>query len=129
MHPRIQLLLEGILISVQFGDAVALCARGSFLSNSIINRCITNLFLLDSEYRDRLELKSATDRTLGVGVVQSDSTVLILTAATMMKASIDLETVLTFDSEYVSFVCCSSVLNTKTAYLIEMGMQSSSNQQ
>ena len=27
-HPRIQLIQNGTLISVQFGDAVALCARG-----------------------------------------------------------------------------------------------------
>ncbi|KAJ7685205.1 hypothetical protein DFH06DRAFT_34186 [Mycena polygramma] len=80
VHPRIQVLLDGQLISVQFGDAVALCAR-------------------DSDYRDRIELKSASDRTLGVGVVQGESTLLILTAATMMKAQIDMDSVLVFNSE------------------------------
>ncbi|KAJ6596941.1 hypothetical protein DFH09DRAFT_1403501 [Mycena vulgaris] len=80
VHPRIQVLLDGQLISIQFGDAVALCAR-------------------DSDYRDRIELKSATDRTLGVGVVQNDSALLILTAATMMKAQIDMDNVLIFNSE------------------------------
>ncbi|KAJ7632668.1 hypothetical protein FB45DRAFT_978375 [Roridomyces roridus] len=80
VHPRIQLLLGGQLVSVQFGDAVALCAR-------------------DSDYRDRIELKSATDRTLGVGVLQNESALLILTAATMMKAQIDMEHVLVFDTE------------------------------
>ncbi|KAJ7111560.1 hypothetical protein C8R43DRAFT_1091558 [Mycena crocata] len=80
VHPRIQVLLDGQLISVQFGDAVALCAR-------------------DSDYRDRIELKSATDRTLGVGVVHNDSALLILTAATMMKAQIDMENVLIYNSE------------------------------
>ncbi|KAJ7774554.1 hypothetical protein DFH07DRAFT_102982 [Mycena maculata] len=80
VHPRIQVLLGGQLISVQFGDAVALCAR-------------------DSDYRDRIELKSATDRTLGVGVVQNESSLLILTAATMMKAQIDMDNVLVFNSE------------------------------
>ncbi|KAJ7109426.1 hypothetical protein C8R44DRAFT_634983 [Mycena epipterygia] len=80
VHPRIQVLLDGQLISVQFGDAVALCAR-------------------DSDYRDRIELKSATDRTLGVGVVQNESALLILTAATMMKAQIDMDNVLVFNSE------------------------------
>jgi len=29
VHPRIQLMYGGSIISVQFGDAVALCARGS----------------------------------------------------------------------------------------------------
>ncbi|KAF7363465.1 Methyltransferase type 11 [Mycena sanguinolenta] len=80
VHPRIQVLLEGQLVSVQFGDAVALCAR-------------------DSDYRDRIELKSATDRTLGVGVVQNESALLILTAATMVKAQIDMDKVLVFNSE------------------------------
>ncbi|KAF8892544.1 Non-repetitive/WGA-negative nucleoporin C-terminal-domain-containing protein [Infundibulicybe gibba] len=80
MHPRIQLLLGGKMIAIQFGDAVALCAR-------------------DSDYRDRLELKSATDRTLGVGVVVSDSSLLILTAATMMKATLDIDRVSAFDSD------------------------------
>ncbi|KAJ6502530.1 hypothetical protein C8R45DRAFT_622368 [Mycena sanguinolenta] len=80
VHPRIQVLLDGQLVSVQFGDAVALCAR-------------------DSDYWDRIELKSATDRTLGVGVVQNESALLILTAATMVKAQIDMDKVLVFNSE------------------------------
>lgn len=80
VHPRIQVLLNGQLISIQFGDAVALCAR-------------------ESDYRDRIELKSATDRTLGVGVVQGESALLILTAATMMRAQIDMDNVLVFNSE------------------------------
>lgn len=73
--------------------------RFVFASLSNPSRSITDSSPLDSDYRDRLELKSATDRTLGVGVVQSDSTILILTAASMMKASIDLDKVLTFDPE------------------------------
>lgn len=80
MHPRIRLVLGGSLASIQFGDVVALCAR-------------------DSDYRDRLELKSTTDRTLGVGVIQSESTLLILTAATMMKVTIDVDNVLAFDPQ------------------------------
>ncbi|KIL69792.1 hypothetical protein M378DRAFT_69338 [Amanita muscaria Koide BX008] len=78
MHPRIKLVLGGVIVIVQFGDAVALCAR-------------------ESEYRDRLELKSITDRTLGIGVVQSDSTFLLLTASLMMKIYIDVDKVQTFD--------------------------------
>ncbi|KAK2466879.1 hypothetical protein APHAL10511_001137 [Amanita phalloides] len=78
MHPRIQLILGGVVVVVQFGDAVALCAR-------------------DSEYRDRLELKSITDRTLGLGVWQSDSTFLLLTATLMMKASVDIDKIQSFD--------------------------------
>lgn len=48
---------------------------------------------------DRFELKSATDRTLGVGVVERESEFLILTAATMMKAYVDMDQVASFDPE------------------------------
>ncbi|KAF8625778.1 hypothetical protein AX15_005170 [Amanita polypyramis BW_CC] len=80
MHPRIQLIFAGIVVIVQFGDAVALCAR-------------------DSEYQDRLEFKSVTDRTLGVGVMQLDSTFLLLTASLMMKAYIDIDKLQNFDPQ------------------------------
>ncbi|THU89518.1 hypothetical protein K435DRAFT_969042 [Dendrothele bispora CBS 962.96] len=80
MHPRIQLLPEGLLASVQFGDAVVLCAR-------------------ETHYQERLELKSASDRTLGVGVTQVESVVLVLTAATMMKVNVDIDQVLKFNPE------------------------------
>ena len=48
---------------------------------------------------DRLELKSSTDRTLGVGVVESEGSLLVLTAATMMKTVIDMEEVALFHPE------------------------------
>ncbi|KAL0946843.1 hypothetical protein HGRIS_013011 [Hohenbuehelia grisea] len=80
MHPRIRLLRGGPLVSIQFGDVVAICAR-------------------DSDWRDRLELKSSTDRTLGVGVIDVEGTVLVLTAATMVKAYVDIEKVRAFDPE------------------------------
>lgn len=77
-HPRIQFLAGGAVVVVQFGDAVALVAR-------------------DSDYRDRLELKSATDRTLGVGAYESGGTLLMLTASTMMRVVVDNEKIDTFD--------------------------------
>ncbi|KAF9533020.1 hypothetical protein CPB83DRAFT_903494 [Crepidotus variabilis] len=80
VHPRIQLIYGGSIVSVQFGDAVALCAR-------------------DSEYRDRLELKSANDRTLGVGVSPTNNFLIILTATTMMKVSLELEKIQGFRPE------------------------------
>lgn len=58
---------------------------------------------IDNAYQSRLELKSNTDRTLGVGVMESESAVLVLTAATMMKAHVDLERVERFDPEYVPY--------------------------
>ena len=61
--------------------------------------------MLDSDYRDRLELKSATDRTLGVGVVQDESTLLILTSATMMKVHMNVEKINGFDPQYASNRC------------------------
>lgn len=75
--------------------ALEVCNLSS--SQSLADRHVTPS---DSDYRDRLELKSTTDRTLGVGVVQSESTLLILTAATMMKVTIDLDNVLAFDPQY-----------------------------
>ncbi|KAF8163334.1 methyltransferase type 11 [Crassisporium funariophilum] len=80
VHPRIQLIFAGSIVSVQFGDAVALCARVS-------------------EYRDRLELKSHSDRTLGVGVSLSTNVLLILTATTMMKVTLDFEKIQSFIPE------------------------------
>ncbi|KII88453.1 hypothetical protein PLICRDRAFT_110437 [Plicaturopsis crispa FD-325 SS-3] len=79
MHPRIQLISGGELVSIQFGDAVALCAR-------------------DSKYADRVELKSATDRTLGVGVAE-EGALLVLTAATMMRVLVDTDKIKSFDPE------------------------------
>ncbi|EKM55617.1 uncharacterized protein PHACADRAFT_256352 [Phanerochaete carnosa HHB-10118-sp] len=81
MHARMQLLLEGSMIAIQFGDTVALCAP-------------------DTEYTDRLELKSASDRTLGIGVprVGDESTLMVLTAATLMKVSVDAEKVAHFQA-------------------------------
>ncbi|KAG6874188.1 hypothetical protein C0995_003734 [Termitomyces sp. Mi166 len=79
MHPRIRLALDGALISIQFGDAVAFCSR-------------------DVDYRERLELKSTADRTLGVGT-QDDGPLLVLTAATMMKVSMNLDAILAYDIE------------------------------
>jgi len=79
-HPRIQHLANGKIIIVQFGDTVALCAH-------------------DNVYMDRLELKSSSDRTLGVGVMAGDSEILILTAATLMKTWVDTDAVERFDPE------------------------------
>ncbi|KAJ8487889.1 hypothetical protein ONZ51_g3889 [Trametes cubensis] len=80
MHPRLQVVVPEKLIAIQFGDTVTICAQ-------------------ENEYMDRLELKSAMDRTLGVGVVQGESEFLVLTAATMMKTYIDLDEVARFHPE------------------------------
>ncbi|KXN86872.1 hypothetical protein AN958_09467 [Leucoagaricus sp. SymC.cos] len=77
-HPRVQFLASGAVVVVQFGDAVALVAR-------------------DSDYRDRLELISTSDRTLGVGAYESDGTLLMLTASTMMRVVVDTEKIDAFD--------------------------------
>lgn len=67
--------------------------RESFSESSVANK-----------YMDRLELKSAQDRTLGVGVVPNESEFLVLTAATMMKAYVDMDEVAKFDPEWVWFI-------------------------
>ena len=58
-----------------------------------------NFFLLDAEYMDRLMLKSATDRTLGVGIINGESELLVLTSATLMKAFINLDRVAQFNPQ------------------------------
>lgn len=54
----------------------------------------------DTEYMDRLELKSTSDRTFGLGVVEGESEILVLTAATLMRALIDEDAVANFDPEH-----------------------------
>ena len=98
MHPRIQLIFNGALVSVQFGDAVALCARGALVRLSILRHIVLLTILFkDVNYRDRLELKTATDRTLGVGVSPNDGALIVLTAGMMMKVSIHLDKILAYD--------------------------------
>jgi len=41
MHPRIQSLRDGALVAIQFGDAIALCARGS------PQLCVRDVHLVD----------------------------------------------------------------------------------
>ena len=53
----------------------------------------------ENEYMDRLELKSSTDRTLGVGVIENEPSILVLTAATMMKTTMDMDEVAAFHPE------------------------------
>ncbi|CAK5277413.1 unnamed protein product [Mycena citricolor] len=97
VHPRIRLLSDGRLFCVQFGDAVALCAQ-------------------DSDYRNRIELKSASDRTLGVGVVHRDDSVLILAAGTMIKAQIDMENVDVFNAKTGRTALIKSIMTQAVVY-------------
>ncbi|RPD66182.1 hypothetical protein L227DRAFT_539315 [Lentinus tigrinus ALCF2SS1-6] len=80
MHPRLQIVVPEKLVAVQFGDTVTICAQ-------------------ENEYMDRLELKSSTDRTLGVGVIGNEHSILVLTAATMMKTTVDMDEVARFHPE------------------------------
>jgi hypothetical protein len=54
---------------------------------------------IDSHYQDRLELKSATDRTLGLGILEADSAFLVLTAATMIHTQVDMDVIKKFNPE------------------------------
>ena len=97
MHPRMQLLMRGRIISIQFGDTVVICAPGR-LTLPLTLGFFPDI-LADTEYTDRLELKSASDRTLGVGVIfTDDATLMVLTAATLMKVVIDAEKVVKFQA-------------------------------
>ena len=98
VHPRIHPVSEGAMVSIQFGDAVALCARGQALAICFIASYLL-LYSIGSDYQDRLELKSNNNRTLGIGIISSTSTLLILTATTMMKIRLDLDIIQGFKTE------------------------------
>lgn len=100
MHPRIHPILDGAMVSVQFGDAVALCARGQWPTICFIPGYLS-LSAVGSEYQDRLELKSNNNRTLGFGVILSTNTLLILTATTMMKIKLELDIIQAFHTEWI----------------------------
>ncbi|KAG6814378.1 hypothetical protein H0H92_010964 [Tricholoma furcatifolium] len=83
MHPRIKMALDGALVCIQFGNAVALCSRDPS----------------DVNYRSRIELKSSVDRTLGVGVTQDGGPVVVLTAGTMMRVTLNLSAIMAYEIE------------------------------
>ncbi len=47
MHPRLQLIQDGKLVAIQFGDAITLCATGNTvclrLSSNMANRSVKSL--------------------------------------------------------------------------------------
>lgn len=97
MHPQLRLMLGGTILVVQFGDAIAICSR-------------------DNDYKDRIELKSSTDRTLGVCVVDAQSCLLVLTALTIMKVTIDFDQVRKFDSEHGRSILIKSIMTQAILY-------------
>ena len=86
------------MVAVQFGDAVALCARSQYLVICFVAG-YSLPYAIGSDYQDRLELKSNSNRTLGIGVILSTNTLLILTATTMMKIKLDLDIIQAFNPE------------------------------
>ena len=102
MHPRMQLIIHSSLVTVQFGDTVTICSRGKQLFHTTSLATPWHAFYrTENEYMDRLELKSTSDRTLGVGVIESENSFLVLTAATLMKTYVDPDAVGQFDPEWV----------------------------
>jgi nuclear pore complex protein Nup133 len=97
MHPQLRLMLGGAILVVQFGDAIAICSR-------------------DNAYKDRIELKSSTDRTLGICVVDAQSCLLVLTALTIMKVTIDSDQVRKFDSEHGRSILIKSIMTQAILY-------------
>ncbi|KAH9043103.1 hypothetical protein EDB85DRAFT_1855669 [Lactarius pseudohatsudake] len=97
MHPQLQLMLGGAILVVQFGDAIAICSR-------------------DNDYQDRIELKSSTDRTLGVCVVEAQSCLLVLTALTIMKVTVDFDQVRKFDAEHGRSILIKSIMTQAILY-------------
>ena len=87
MHPRLQRILNGEVFAIQFGDAVTICAIG-IIAHRYPTKIVDLPFCpLDAEYMDRLMLKSATDRTLGVGVINGESELLHIIKVDHIAAS------------------------------------------
>ncbi|KAI9509614.1 Non-repetitive/WGA-negative nucleoporin C-terminal-domain-containing protein [Russula earlei] len=97
MHPQLRLMLGGAILIVQFGDAIAFCSR-------------------DNDFKDRIELKSSTDRTLGVCVEDAQSCLLVLTASTVMKLILDFDQVEKFDSEHGRSILIKSIMTQAILY-------------
>ena len=53
----------------------------------------------ESEYQDRIQLKSQADRTLGVGVHQGNNSLLVLTASSMMQVQLSLDKIRRFSPQ------------------------------
>lgn len=53
----------------------------------------------ESEYLDRIQLKSQADRTLGVGVHQGNNSLLVLTASSMMQVQLSLDKIRRFSPQ------------------------------
>jgi len=58
-----------------------------------------DFFYIESEYQDRIQLKSSADRTLGVGVHQGNNSLLILTSSTMMQVRLSLDKIRLFNPQ------------------------------
>lgn len=101
MHPRLQIVVPRNLVAVQFGDAVTVCAQSM---SYCTERSVNSQRLAENEFMDRLELKSSTDRTLGIGVIEDEKSFLVLTAAVMMKTTVEMEEVVRFHPESVAIL-------------------------
>lgn len=97
MHPQLRLMLGGAILVVQFGDAIAFCSR-------------------DNDFQDRIELKSSTDRTLGVCVADAQSSMLVLAASTIMKVTLDFDQIKKFDSDHGRSILIKSIMTQAILY-------------
>ncbi|KAF8478553.1 Non-repetitive/WGA-negative nucleoporin C-terminal-domain-containing protein [Russula ochroleuca] len=97
MHPQLRPMLGGAILVVQFGDAIAFCSR-------------------DNDFQNRIELKSSTDRTLGVCVADGQSYMLVLAASMIMKVTLDFEQVEKFDSEHGRSILIKSIMTQAILY-------------
>jgi nuclear pore complex protein Nup133 len=55
--------------------------------------------LTESEYIERLEINPSSDQTLGIGASPTEATYLLLTATTMMKATVNITAIQSFNKE------------------------------
>ena len=63
----------------------------------VVSVMLTNFFFSKAtEYTDRLELKSAKDRTFGVGILRSEDELMVLTSGTLMKVNVEADQIANF---------------------------------
>lgn len=104
-----------------FGEIVIICARGTRSLLNLLIKHLTDLLALDTPFCDRLVLKSLSDQILGLSALPPvitldhadpnssmdtdggdgaiEAEILMVTAGSMLRASLDVEKVQTFKAE------------------------------
>ncbi|KAF8136731.1 hypothetical protein EV363DRAFT_1395817 [Boletus edulis] len=102
-HPRLALLGGGLIIAVLFGEVVIFCARNTPYHERLVLKSSSDKFLALSALPpvitlDHADLRSSVESDDGEGVID-EAEVLIVTRDSMLRISLDVETVESFRAE------------------------------